>query len=146
MKWKHVIVQCLSMVGLNDCLTGLVACPDVVTDPCAATNWHANDKVVHSFLGLKLCEEEQEFIEGKVTVVDMWNTPKSHHKQERPITQILLIQDALNICYLKTEFLSTVSTKFAGLNGVLTEPNTGFSKAICHWHTHKGCFLEYPHA
>ena len=115
-RWKRVVVQCLGMVGLDDYLTASVPCPDAVAEPRGFANWHSNDKVVRSFLGLKLSEEEQEFIEGKATTAEVWTALKSRHEQEGPITQILLIQEALNIHYSKTERLSAVSTKLADLN------------------------------
>ena len=49
-------------------------------------------------------------------MVEVWSALKSHHKQEGPITQILLIQEVLNIRYLKSERLSSASTKLADLN------------------------------
>ena len=115
-KWKRIVIQCLGMVGLDDYLTGGIVCPDAATEPRAAANWRANDKVVCAFLGLKACEEGQEFIEGKTSTKDMWDSLKARHEQEGPITQILLIQEALNVRYSRSERLSTVSTKLADLN------------------------------
>jgi gag-polypeptide of LTR copia-type len=115
-KWKRVVVQCLGMVGLDDYLTGAIACPDATIEPRAAANWRTNDKVVRSFLGLKASEEEQEYIESHGTTADVWSSLKSRHEQEGLITQILLIQEALNVRYLKSERLSAVSTKLSDLN------------------------------
>jgi gag-polypeptide of LTR copia-type len=115
-KWKRVVIQCLGMVGLDDYLTGSVICPDSEKEPRAAVNWRTNDKVVRSFIGLKSSEEEQEYIEPHSTAAEVWTSLKSRHKQEGPITQILLIQEALNVRYVKSERLSTTSTKLSDLN------------------------------
>ena len=115
-KWKRIVIQCVGMVGLDDYLTGGVLCPDATTEPRAAANWRTNDKIVRSFLGLKASEEEQEFIEGKTTAKAVWDSLKSRHEQEGPITKILLIQEALNVRYSRTERLSSISTKLADLN------------------------------
>jgi len=76
-KWKHIVIQCLGMVGLDNYLTSRIVCPNATTEPHVAVNWHANDKVVHSFLGLKAFKEEQEFIEGKMSTKDVWDSLKS---------------------------------------------------------------------
>ena len=115
-KWKRVVVQCLGMVGLDDYLTGSTVCPDATKEPRAAQNWRTNDKVVRSFIGLKSAEEEQEYIENQVSAAAMWTVLKDRHKKEGPITQILLIQEALNVRYSKSERLSATSTKLSDLN------------------------------
>jgi hypothetical protein len=104
------------MVGLDDYLTGSVVCLDADKEPQAAANWHTNDNFVCSFIGLKLLEEEQDYIEPHTTMVEVWTSLKSRHKQEGPITQILLIQKVLNVQYIKSEHLSTTSMKLSDLN------------------------------
>jgi hypothetical protein len=96
-------------VGLKEYLDGSIVCPDATAEPCAARNWTINNGAMIAFLGLKASEEEQEFIENKILAKDIWDVLTSHHEQEGPIMQILLIQQVLDCRYSHTERFSVTS-------------------------------------
>src|ERR1700690_3284519 len=114
-RWKQTVLQCLQFVGLSDYLHGTVPQPDAVLEPRAHRNWGINNGAVIAFLGLKASEEEQEFIDGKTIASEIWTALRVRHEQEGPIAQILLIQQALDLCYSKSERLSSTSIKLADL-------------------------------
>ncbi|KAG1734845.1 hypothetical protein EDD22DRAFT_757915, partial [Suillus occidentalis] len=88
----------------------LVSRPDSSLDPTSAGHWDLNNLCIVAALCTQSSTEENDFLHGYTDTSLTWNALKSCHEKVGPITQILLIQQALAIKYIHSEHLSTTST------------------------------------
>ncbi|KAG0704589.1 hypothetical protein DFH29DRAFT_777690, partial [Suillus ampliporus] len=91
-------------------ILGLVARPDPSLDPSSAGHWDLNNLCIVAALRTCSSTEENEFLRGYTNAHLAWDALKSRHEKVGPIAQILLIQQALAVKYLRSERLSTTST------------------------------------
>jgi hypothetical protein len=96
-------------------ILGLVTRPDPSVDPMSAGHWDLNNLCIIAALRTHSTSEENGFLCNHTNTYLVWNALKSRHEQVRPIAQILLIQQALAVCYQRSEHLSTTSTQLGEL-------------------------------
>ncbi|KAG1729815.1 hypothetical protein EDD22DRAFT_755330, partial [Suillus occidentalis] len=96
-------------------ILGLILCPDPSTDPVSTSHWDLNNLCIIAALCMRSSSEEQEFLCSFTNIYLAWTALKSRHEKVRPITQILLIQQALTVCYRRSEWLTTTSTQLSEL-------------------------------
>ncbi|KAG2111903.1 uncharacterized protein F5147DRAFT_572896, partial [Suillus discolor] len=91
-------------------ILGLVTCPDPSLDPSSAGHWDLNNLCIVAAMRTRSSFEENEFLRGFTNTYLAWDALKSCHEKVGPIAQILLIQQALAVKYIRSERLSTTST------------------------------------
>ncbi|KAG2357524.1 hypothetical protein BDR07DRAFT_1490619 [Suillus spraguei] len=93
----------------------ITTCPNPILDPTGASLFDLNNLCIIAALRTHLSVEEQEFLRGHSNVHTAWEALKSCHEQVGPIAQILLIQQALSLCYRRHERLAGISTQLSAL-------------------------------
>ncbi|KAG2155313.1 uncharacterized protein EDB93DRAFT_1080542, partial [Suillus bovinus] len=96
-------------------ILGLVTHPDPSIDPVSAGHWDLNNLCIIAALRTHSSAKENEFLRNYTNTYLAWNTLKSHHEKVSPITQILLIQQAISVQYCHSKHLSTTSTQLSDL-------------------------------
>ncbi|KAG1765823.1 hypothetical protein EDD22DRAFT_746682, partial [Suillus occidentalis] len=96
-------------------ILGLIMRPDPSTDPASASHWDLNNLCIIAALRTRSSSEEQEFLRPFTNAYLAWKALKSRHEKVGPIAQILLIQQALTVCYRRSERLATTSTQLSEL-------------------------------
>ncbi|KAG1731118.1 hypothetical protein EDD22DRAFT_740474, partial [Suillus occidentalis] len=94
---------------------GLVAHPDLSLDPTSAGHWDLNNLCIVAALRTQSSSEENDFLRNFTNANLAWVALKTRHEKVGPIAQILLIQQALAVKYLRSECLSTTSTNLSDL-------------------------------
>lgn len=107
--WSDHMQNYLLLKHEGGYILGLVACPDPSLDPSSTGHWDLNNLCIVAALHTRSSSEEQEFLRSYTNVHLAWDALKSRHEKVGPIAQILLIQQALTVKYLRSERLSTTS-------------------------------------
>ncbi|RDB22793.1 hypothetical protein Hypma_010277 [Hypsizygus marmoreus] len=109
--WSKHVEGILQMSGgLDRYLHGKTAEPDSALEPRANENWQINDAAVCAFLRSKCAPAELSIIEDSKSSLATWTTLLSRHKLQGPISQVSLIQEALNVRYsTSTPFAETTA-------------------------------------
>jgi hypothetical protein len=108
--WSDRMQNYLLLKHRGGYILGLVTHPYPSLDPSSAGNWDLNNLCIVAVLHTQSSAEEHEFLQGYTNAYLAWDTLKSHHEKVSPIAQILLIQQALAVKYVRSERLSTTST------------------------------------
>ncbi|KAG2147389.1 uncharacterized protein EDB93DRAFT_1048794, partial [Suillus bovinus] len=96
-------------------ILGLIPHPNPVTDPSSASHWDLNNLCIIAVLRTHSSPEEQEFLCPHTNTYLAWGALRSCHEKIGPIAQILMIQQALTMCYHRSEHLSTTRTEISDM-------------------------------
>jgi hypothetical protein len=113
--WSDHMQNYLLLKHRGGYILGLVTCPDLLVNPISAGHWDFNNLCIIAALCTCSTAEENEFLCGHTNAYLALSALKSCHEQVGPITQILLIQQALAVHYHHSEHLSTTSTQLGDL-------------------------------
>lgn len=108
--WSDHMQNYLLLKHRGGYILGIVTHPDPTLDPSSAGHWDLNNLCIVAALCTRSSTEENNFLRGYTNTHLAWDALKSRHEKVGPIAQILLIQQALAIKYLRSERLSTTST------------------------------------
>jgi hypothetical protein len=111
--WSCLVTQSLQLCTLGGNLIGKIKCPDAITKTRTYNNWHMNNEICIVFITLKCNTAEQDFIEGKDNIQTIWDLLFMCHEAEGPLTQVLLLQEAFCLCYMRSKPLADTSTKIS---------------------------------
>ncbi|KIK45157.1 hypothetical protein CY34DRAFT_78499 [Suillus luteus UH-Slu-Lm8-n1] len=113
--WSDRMQNYLLLKHGGSYLLGLMACPDPSLDSSSAGHWDLNNLCIIAALRTQSSSEENDFLRNFTNANLAWVALKMRHEKVGPITQILLIQQALTVKYLRSERLSTMSTNLSEL-------------------------------
>jgi hypothetical protein len=107
--WSELMLEFFHLNLLEGYTTGTVTRPDAMCEPLAARNWDLNNASIVAVLRNHVSPDDKRVLDGITTAHRAWNTLCSCHQKLGPITQILKIQELLNICYSKDANLAETS-------------------------------------
>jgi hypothetical protein len=113
--WSDKMKNYLFLKHGGGYILGLIPCPDPAVDPSSTGHWDLNNLCIIAALCTCSSPEEQVFLRSYDNANLAWNALQSRHEKIGPITQILLIQQALSIRYHQSERLSTTSTEISDM-------------------------------
>jgi hypothetical protein len=113
--WSDKMQNYLLLKHGGGYLLGIIPRPDPSANPSSTANWDLNNLCIIAALHTHSSPEEQKFLHTYSNTYLAWDGLKSRHEKVGPITQILLIQQALAVCYHQFDCLSTTSTQLGEL-------------------------------
>jgi hypothetical protein len=129
--WSRHVVRILQLSsGLDQYLDGSLPAPDPHYEPRAHHNWKLNNAAIQAFLFLKCASSEHQFIEDCTTAEKIWNTLKTRHIHQGPMTQVTLIQEALSVRYSSSVPFAETSLILQNLNRRIWDMGTPTSEGF----------------
>lgn len=115
--WLQIFNNVLGMSGgLYRYPEGLTVKPDRRIEPRAANNWEDNDRAVLSFIRLHIATSEREYVAKCATSKEAFDTLRDRHEKQGPLKQVLIMHEALNVSYSRSEDFSITTTRLQDLN------------------------------
>ncbi|KAH7919708.1 hypothetical protein BV22DRAFT_1022555, partial [Leucogyrophana mollusca] len=114
-EWSMSLSNLLDTSHLGGYLTGIIPRPDSNIEPRAAQNWDMNNVAVVGAIKLRATLEEQKLLVGVINARKAWGILRDRHVKIGPIAQLLMIQEAFNTVYTRSEPLADTSARLADL-------------------------------
>lgn len=113
--WKCQTTQHLMLCGLFEYLDGTIQQPNASTEVKAHQNWKMKDNAILAYFRLRVAEGEQEELKKAMSAKGTWGALTKRHEKQGAMAQILLIQEAFALHYIKTKPLSATSLQLSQL-------------------------------